>query len=171
MNNWNFTGNLGKDCEIKQGQNGNRLVFSVAVTSGYGDNQKTTWANCVVFGKRADGNLPQHLKAGQKVAITGELTLEKWQDSQGNEKQALKVVVGSLDLIGGQQPAQPTPQQNYQQPAPQQQPRTNNQPNPQSPPPPAGPQNGRTVPPHNGFDDFDDDIPFANPYQHIYHIV
>ena len=152
MNNWCFTGNLGKDCEVKQGNNGNRIVFSVAVTSGYGDNQKTTWANCVVFGKRADGNLPQHLMSGQKVAITGEMTLEKWE-KDGVERQAVKVIVGSLDLIGGQQggqaPQQAPAQQNYQQPAPQQR-------APQQRQQPAAPQPAQ----NNGYDDPSDDIPF-----------
>ena len=140
MNNWSFTGNLGKDCEIKSGQNGNRVVFSVAVKSGYGENEKTTWANCVIFGKRADGALPQHLVSGQKVAITGEVTEEKWQNGEGVQKSAVKVIVNSLDLIGGgqkQQPQKPAQQapvnQQHQQQAPQ---------------------------PAQGFDDFDPDIPF-----------
>ena len=158
MNNWNITGRLGKDCEVKQGQNGNRLVFSVAVKSGFGDNEKTTWANCVVFGKRADGQLPQYLKKGQEVAVSAEVTLEKWNDQNGLEKQALKLVVGSLDLIGGQ-PQQQAPQQ-YQQPA-QQPPVNQQQPNPR-----AQPQQAQQAP--NGFED---DCPFANPYKSIYYAV
>lgn len=154
MNNWSFTGRLGKDCEIKQSQNGNRLVFSVAVKSGYGENEKATWANCVVFGKRADGALPQYLKKGQEVAITGEVTLEKWQDQQSVEKQALKVVVGSLDLIGGQaQQSAPVQQPAQQQGNYQQQPQQNQmQPN----------QAQQSAPQHsvNEFDDFNSDIPF-----------
>ena len=150
MNIWSFTGNLGKDCEVKQGQNGNRLVFSVGVQSGYGDNAKTTWANCVVFGKRADGTLSQHLTKGQKVAVSGEITLEKWTDASGIEKQALKVIVNSLDLIGGQQPQQ---QGGYQQPAQQAQ-----RPQQQQRPQQSAPQPAQQV---GGFDDFkDDDYPF-----------
>ena len=60
MNNWNFTGNLGKDAETKTTPSGTSVcTFSVAVKSGYGDNQKTTWANCSLFGKRAESGLPQ----------------------------------------------------------------------------------------------------------------
>ncbi len=101
MNNWNFTGNLGKSAEIKATQGGKTVcTFSVAVTSGYGDNQKTTWANCALFGKRAEGQLPQYLVQGQKVAISGELTLESWDKQDGSKGTALKVMVNSLDLIG-----------------------------------------------------------------------
>jgi single-strand DNA-binding protein len=152
MNNWSFTGHLGKDAEVKQGQNGNRLVFSVAVQSGFGDKAKTTWANCVVFGKRADGALVNHLKVGTKVAISGEATLEKWTNSQGIEQQALKVVVNELDLIGsGAQNQNQAPQNGYgSSQAPQQQ-QNYQQQAPQSAPQPA----------NNAYDSFEDsDLPF-----------
>jgi len=128
MNIFSFTGNLGKDCEVKTTQSGSTLCeFSVGVSSGYGDKQKTTWANCVIFGKRAEGKLPEHLTKGQKVAISGELTQETWQKTDGGTGFKLKVVVNSLDLIGVREqpsaPAQPqqrAPQQPAQKPAPQQ---------------------------------------------------
>ena len=146
MNTWIFTGNLGKDCELRQSQNGSTIVtFSVGVTSGYGDNKKTTWANCALFGKRAEGRLPEFLKKGQQVCVSGEVTLDKWQDQQGQERQALKVVVDKIDLTGGQQQQ---PQQGYQQPQQQ-------QPNQYQQQPQAQPQ-----PQAGGFDDFDDGIPF-----------
>ena len=117
MNVFNFTGNLGGDAEVRHTPNGKAICsFSVAVASGYGENKKTTWARCALFGKRAEGNLPQHLVKGQQVAISGELTLDEWQDKQGVTQKALKVVVNTLDLIG-QKPAQqshestPPPQQ------------------------------------------------------------
>ena len=119
MNNWNFIGFLGKNCEVKSTQSGSTLCeFSVAVSSGYGDKEKTTWASCVIFGKRAEGKLPEHLTVGQKVAISGELTQETWQKRDGGTGFTLKVVVNSLDLIGARE--QPQQQAPAQQPAPQQ---------------------------------------------------
>ena len=161
MNIFSFTGNLGKDCEVKTTQSGSTLCeFSVGVSSGYGDKQKTTWANCVIFGKRAEGKLPEHLTKGQKVAISGELTQETWQKTDGGTGFKLKVVVNSLDLIGvREQPSAPA-----QQPAPQQQgfPPELRQPAPQQAPPqqPAPSQAGGTGGAMGGQDDFDDDIPF-----------
>jgi single-strand DNA-binding protein len=117
MNNWNFTGNLGKNAELKTTQAGKNVCsFSVAVTSGYGDNQKTTWANCALFGKRAEGQLPQYLVQGQKVAISGEPTLETWDKPDGTKGMALKVMVNSLDLIGEKR-VEPQRQQQHQQQA------------------------------------------------------
>lgn len=104
MNIWAFTGSLGQDCETKYTSTGTAICeFSVAVTSGYGDKQKTTWAKCALIGKRAEGQLPQYLVKGQKVAVSGELTLDQWEHN-GQKYSALKVVVGSMDLIGEKKP-------------------------------------------------------------------
>jgi len=100
MNNWSFTGNIGKNAEVKTTQSGKQVcTFSVAVKSGYGDNQKTTWANCSLFGKRAEGPLPGYLVKGQQVAISGEAQLDEWE-KDGIKRSMLKVNVNSLDLVG-----------------------------------------------------------------------
>ena len=140
MNVWNFTGHLGQDCKTGSTKAGKTFCeFSVAVTSGYGDNQKTTWANCVLFGKRAEGKLPEHLTVGQKVAISGEPTLETWDKQNGGTGFKLKVFVNTLDLIGTKGESQPRQQQAPQQQSPQQAPQGT---------------------PQQTMDDFDDDIPF-----------
>jgi single-strand DNA-binding protein len=116
MNKFIFTGNLGKDAEVKVTQSGMSVCsFSVAVKSGYGDKEKTTWANCALFGKRAEGQLPQYLKKGAQVCISGQLTLDEWKADDGTTQKSLKVSVDELDLIGGKPegnaPAQRQPQQ------------------------------------------------------------
>ena len=142
MNVWNFTGNIGKDAEVGSTQGGKPFCkFSVAVSSGYGDNKKTSWANCVIFGKQAEGGLPQYLLKGQQVAVSGELTLEEWE-SNGVKNKALKVVVGNIDLVG----AKPEPSQSGGFPQK-----------------PAQPQRGSYQQPQHqaaSFDDFDQAIPF-----------
>ena len=102
MNIWNFTGNIGKNCEIKYLPSGEAIcTFSVAVSSGYGDKKKTTWANCAIFGKQASGQLPSYLTQGTQVAVSGEVTLEEWAGQDGVKHKALKVRVINIDLIGG----------------------------------------------------------------------
>jgi len=126
MNNWNFTGNLGKNAELKTTQAGkNVCTFSVAVKSGYGDNAKTTWAICAIFGKRAEGQLPQYLVKGQQVAISGEVQLDEWE-KDGVKNKALKVMVNSLDLIGEKKAEQQAPMQQPTQPVAQPAPMTDN---------------------------------------------
>lgn len=140
MNIWNFTGNLGKDSEVRVTKGGDSVCsFSVAVKSGYGDNQKTVWPSCSLFGKAASGSLPQYLTKGTHVAISGEVSLDEWTAQDGTSKTTLKVNVLKVDLIGSSNQkngSSPSQQQPQRQQAPQQQ-------------APAG------------FDDgFDDDIPF-----------
>jgi single-strand DNA-binding protein len=139
MNNWSFTGNIGKDCTVEQTQNGTSVCkFSVAVKSGFGDNESTTWVNCRLWGKRAESKLPQYLLQGQKVAIVGEASLAEWQGQDGSQNKALMVNVSGVDLAGE------VKAQSNHQPAPQ--PQQQRAPQPQQPP--------------QGMDAFDDDIPF-----------
>ena len=122
MNLFTFTGNLGKDAEVKYMPNGNAVCeFSVAVKSGYGEKEKTNWVRCAMFGKKAEGQLPSYLTKGTQVAVSGELELQEWEGQNGKGA-ALSVKVDNIDLIGskpqGQSNQQQAPQQGY---APQQQ--------------------------------------------------
>lgn len=118
MNIFTFTGNLGKDCEVKTTQSGMSVCsFSVAVTSGYGDKKKTTWVACALFGKRAEGGLPQYLKKGASVGVSGEATLDEWQGNDGTIQKMLKVNVDKLDLLGSQKQQSNQPQIQQQPPA------------------------------------------------------
>jgi single-strand DNA-binding protein len=104
MNVWNFTGNLGKDSEVKFLPSGEAIcTFSVAVSSGYGDKKKTTWANCALFGKQAASSLPSYLTQGTSVAVSGELTLDEWKGQDGTTQKSIKVNVLKIDLLGSSQ--------------------------------------------------------------------
>jgi single-strand DNA-binding protein len=113
MNIWSFTGNIGKDAVVSALPNQTSLCgFSVAVSSGCGDKKKTTWVQCTIFGKRAEGGLPQYLVKGQQVAISGEAFLDQWE-KDGQKNAIMKVNVNTVDLIGSKQEGQ---QQTQQQP-------------------------------------------------------
>ena len=155
MNNWTFTGNLGKDCEQQTTAGGLSIcTFSVAVKSGFGDKEKTTWVKCGLFGKRAEGGLPQYLVKGTQVCISGEMSLDQWE-KDGVKNSMVKVNVDKLDLIGGNQQAQQ--QKPQQQASPQgqiQHPGARggqSYQQPQQQPAPQQPQ---------GFDDYNENIPF-----------
>jgi len=135
LNVWTFTGNLGRDCEQATTQSGMAIcTFAVAVTSGYGDRKQTTWVKVKLFGKQAEGGLPQYLVKGQQVAVSGEATLAEWEKKDGSKGYTLEVVAHQVDLIGKrddsqgfqkqapQQQYQPQAQQAYQAPQQQYQP-------------------------------------------------
>jgi single-strand DNA-binding protein len=101
MNSWNFTGNLGNDCEQRYTQSGDSVVsFSVGVKSGFGDKATTTWAKCAIFGKRGESVAP-YLKKGTLVGISGEVNNREYQDKEGQKRYSLDVRVNDLTLLGG----------------------------------------------------------------------
>jgi len=104
MNVYTFTGRLARDCETRFTQGGMAICsFTVAVDYGYGDNKGTNWIRCSLFGKRAEGKLPQYLVKGTQVAISGELRVREYTDNDGNKRTSVDTSVNSLDLIGGRQ--------------------------------------------------------------------
>lgn len=100
MNTWSFTGHLGRDVEVRQTASGEPVAqFSVAVTSGYGDKQQTTWPRCAFWGKRGEA-VARYLVKGQLVGVTGEVTLREYDGKDGTRKQSLEVRVVDLTLLG-----------------------------------------------------------------------
>lgn len=105
MNNFCFTGNLGKDCR-KGNVSGTSVVnFSVAVKSGYGDKAQTIWIDVALWGKQAEGKLPDYLVKGQQVAVSGEIGTREHEG-----KTYITCRANSVSLVGGKADA-PAPQQ------------------------------------------------------------
>ena len=68
-----IAGKLGKDAELRSTQNGDKLAsFSVAVDDGYGQNKRTLWFDCTVFGKRGETLAPMlsNCSASRSTALT-----------------------------------------------------------------------------------------------------
>ena len=101
VNVFNFTGRLGKEAELRHTAAGKAVCnFDVAVESGYGENKTTNWINCTLFEKRAEALRP-YLQKSTLVGVSGELTIEQWADRDGNKRQAVKVRVSEITLLGG----------------------------------------------------------------------
>lgn len=112
MNVFIFSGNIGKDCEVRYTANQKAIAsFSVASKAGYGDNEKTTWITCKLLGKRAEGRLPEYLKKGTKVTVQGEFTLAEWE-KDGVKHSRPEVVVRDIEFMskGSSNESQPAQQ-------------------------------------------------------------
>lgn len=98
MNVWTISGNIGNDC--RKGNAGGTAVvnFSVAVKSGYGDKAQTVWVDCSLWGRQAEGKLPDYLVKGQQVVVSGELGTREHEG-----KTYITLRVASIDLVGGKQ--------------------------------------------------------------------
>ena len=103
MNKIILTGNITKDAELRYTANDKAYSkFSIANNEGYGENKKTTFFNCTLWGKSAE-NLNRFLTKGQKVLITGKIELGKYTDKEGIERTTVDINVdsfGGVELLG-----------------------------------------------------------------------
>jgi len=109
MNIGNFIGYLGKDSEVRFTQQGTAICsFTLPVNYGFGDNKGTNWIHCSIFGKRAEGQLPQYLLKGTQIAVSGELRLREYDDKDGAKRLSVDLHVDKLKLLGSKETQNPT---------------------------------------------------------------
>ena len=96
MNKVLVNGNIVRDMEVKD--TGKCLVgnFTIANNVGFGENQKTNFVNCVMFGDRVE-SLVQYLVKGCKVLVEGELAIEQYEVND-EKRYTTKVYVKSLEI-------------------------------------------------------------------------
>lgn len=161
INKWIGVGNLGADPEVRYMPNGNAVTnITVATSESWTDKQsgqkqeRTEWTRCVFFNRLAEV-AGEYLRKGSKVYVEGQLRTRKHQAQDGSDRYVTEVVCSELQMLdsrndnGAQQPGQAPqqrqqnaqPQGGYVKPEPYQQVQQGSQ-------------------PADGFDDFDDDIPF-----------
>ena len=91
-----IAGNIGKDAVTRTTPNGEKVTgWSVAVEERNGQDKRSIWFDCTLWGKRGEG-LAQYLTKGSKVAVSGELST---RDHEG--KTYLTIRVDQVTLQGG----------------------------------------------------------------------
>lgn len=100
INNWSGTGRLGQDVELRYTNGGTAVAdLSVAVNKSRKHNdeyvQDTSWVTCTVWGKTAEA-CAANIGSGSRVAVSGELSMEQWEDNEGNKRSKLKVVANRV---------------------------------------------------------------------------
>lgn len=100
MNNFVFSGRLGKDPEHSTTAGGHEMLkFSVANDIGYGENKKTQWIDCVVWGKRGTA-LAQILTRGIRVVVAGDVTTRAYVNKTSGEAVGILCVnVKDVDIM------------------------------------------------------------------------
>lgn len=158
-------GNLGKDPEVRSFPSGDLVAaITIATTETWKDKQTgerreaTEWHRVVFRGGLA-GIVEQYLRKGSQIYVEGSIKSRKYNDSQGIEKSITEIIANSMTMLGQRQGGQDdggndTGQRRAPAPAPRPDSRA---PAPRAPA--AAPRQGGS----SGFDDMDDDIPFADP--------
>jgi len=91
-----IAGNIGKDATVRTTQQGDKVAgFTVAVTDGFGDNQRTLWFDVSIWGVRAE-KLAPHLTKGGKVTVAGDLSTREHEG-----KTYLTIRASEITLQGG----------------------------------------------------------------------
>lgn len=97
INSINVSGNVGKDCELRVTQNGKNIAsFSLAITQGYGEHEKTSWLTCRIFGKTAE-KLQPYIKKGDLITVNGEYVTEEWE-KDGVKRLSPTIIVNQIQL-------------------------------------------------------------------------
>jgi single-strand DNA-binding protein len=105
-------GNVGKDPEIRNMQNGGKIAnLTLATSETWNDKasgerkEKTEWHRVVVFNDRLVDVVERYVKKGEKIYVEGALQTRKWTDQSGQEKYTTEIVVdrfrGEITLLGG----------------------------------------------------------------------
>ena len=98
MNKIIVTGNLTKDMEVEITSNDKvHGKLTIANNVGYGENQKTNFLNCDLYGQRVD-TLSKYLIKGAKVLINGQLNVNNIEKEDGC-KTYVNVYVEDIELL------------------------------------------------------------------------
>ena len=149
INVFTASGRCGQDMEVRFTPNGKAIgQFNLPVETGFGDNKKTSWVTCKMFGERAE-KLAQYVTKGAAVTVTGAFQLDEWE-KDGVKHSRPCILVNDIQLPPQQQGGQqPQGQQQQQQPQRQQAPQNN------------GYQQARNQPmQQQDAPQFDDDLPW-----------
>ena len=138
-----IVGNLGKDPETRYTQNGNAVTNITVATSeswtdkNTGQKQESTEWHRVVFFKKIAEIAGKYLKKGSKVYIEGSLKTRKWQDKSGQDRYTTEIIANNMQMLDSRQDGATTAATTAATTT-------------------ANTQQQQT----DGFDNFDDDIPF-----------
>jgi len=107
LNSFIGIGRLTRDPELRYTPGGTGVCkFGIAINRTYrnqeGNNiEEVLFINVTTWGKQAE-NVSQFLKKGRRVAISGELRSNSWQDKEGNKRTSFEInarTVQFLDLV------------------------------------------------------------------------
>jgi single-strand DNA-binding protein len=102
MNVCNFIGRVGKDAEVRATPNGKPVTnWSIAVTSGFGDHEKTTWITCALWGDRGP-KIAGYIHKGDKIGVSGELSTREYE-YQGTKRTSVELNVREVELLGSKE--------------------------------------------------------------------
>ena len=96
-------GNLTRDPELRAAGASQVCQFGLAINRTWKDQQgekheEVTFVDCQAWGKTGE-LIAQYVRKGQPLYVEGRLRLEQWQDKDGSDRRAIKVVVEAMQFL------------------------------------------------------------------------
>lgn len=103
MNRVILTGRLTGEPQLKY-TNSNKPVcsFSVAVNKRINGENNADFINCVAWNTTAEF-ISKYFKKGQAIGLTGRLQNRSYEDSNGQKRYVIEVVIEEVEFIGSKQ--------------------------------------------------------------------
>ena len=92
-------GRLTRDPEMRHTNSGTPVTtFSLAINSGYGENQRTDFVNCLAWNKTAEFVTKYFAKGKMIVIADGRITTRSWETQDGKRAYATEVVANEVSF-------------------------------------------------------------------------
>ncbi len=108
MNTATIIGRAGQDAEMKYFESGKvKTTFSLAVNR-WDSKTKTEipdWFNIELWDKQAE-IAGEYVKKGREVAVDGRISISKWTDQSGEERERYLIIANSIQLLGSKRDAE-----------------------------------------------------------------
>jgi len=102
MNHWFGIGNLTSDPEMRYTEGGKSVAsFSIAINNGRdkdGDERPPTYIDVVAWERLAD-NCGEYLRKGRKCAVMGQITVDKYTDSEGVKRVKYRIRANNVEFL------------------------------------------------------------------------
>jgi single-strand DNA-binding protein len=100
-----LVGRLTRDIELKYLPSGSSVAnFGLATSRNWKDQntgekkEETMFIDITVFGKGAE-IANQYLRKGNRVLVEGRLSLDQWQDNEGNKRSKHKIIADNVQFM------------------------------------------------------------------------
>lgn len=98
-----ISGRLTATPEIKKTpSNKSVATFTVAVNTGFGENAKVNYIDCVAWEKTAEF-IGKYFNKGSAICVEGRTTTRTWEDTDGKKHKAVELIVNEAHFMGGKE--------------------------------------------------------------------
>lgn len=94
-----LVGNLVRDPEMRYLKDGKSVTsFRLAVNEGFGERKSVIYLDCQAWGQIGE-SLADKGRKGNRVMVEGRITINKWEDKEGNKRETYRITANNAAVI------------------------------------------------------------------------